>query len=63
VFVSESFITLGPATVFTTLHALLNLRMGPITHNVITHYAERLWNDKHAGLPGMFESWRENEVL
>jgi hypothetical protein len=45
-----------PETVFTTLHFLHNLQMGPIR-------VERLARDKYSSLLGPFVSFEENRVL
>jgi hypothetical protein len=53
----------APRTIFTTVHFLLNLRMGPTSYSVTLHYAKRLSNDKYSSLLGAFVSYEENEVL
>jgi hypothetical protein len=59
----KSFATQAPGTVFTTLHLLLNLRMGPTSQTITLHYAKKASSDKHSSLLGAFVSYEENEVL
>ncbi len=52
----------APGAVFTTLHFILNLQMGPIS-NVLHHtMLERFAEDKHPSLTGSFVSFEENKV-
>ncbi len=51
------------ATVFTTLHFLLNLRIGPVSYSVTSHKTKILSIDKHSSLLGAFVSYEDNEVL
>jgi hypothetical protein len=48
---------------FTTLHFLRNLEIGPISKRVILHSQERFASEKHSSLLGQFVSCEENEVL
>jgi hypothetical protein len=50
-------------TVFTTLHFLLNLQMGPISWSVNYTKLKVLVRNKHSTLFGPLLSYEENEVL
>ncbi len=53
----------GPGFVFTTLHFLLNLFMGPKARALDNTILERLSNYKHSSLLGTFVSCKENEMF
>jgi len=53
----ENKVNMGPRAQFTTLHFLLNLRKGPISHTVTT--LKRLSSDKHSSLLGPFVSYKK----
>jgi hypothetical protein len=54
---------LGTWAVFTTLHFLQNLQMGPISKALHYTRLERLTRDEHSSLLDPFESYEEIEVL
>jgi hypothetical protein len=60
---SDTISLMIPEIVFKTLNFLFNLRMGPVSYIVALPGSERLANDKHSILLGLFISNGENEVL
>ncbi len=52
-----------PGAVFTTLHFLCNLRMGPISWSVTWHWVGKAYKGQTLSLFLPFESCEENEVL
>ncbi len=60
---SDTISHMIPEIVFKTLNFLCNLRMGLVSYIVAQPGSERLANDKHSILLGLFISVGENEVL
>jgi hypothetical protein len=54
---------MAAGTVFTTLHFLLNLRIGPKAGLFQNTKLKRFTSVKHSNLLGQFVSYEENEVL
>ena len=58
----KSVVNMAPSTVSTTLHFLLNLRMGSISYSVTLYSAKRLSSDKHSSLLGALVSCEEKKM-
>ncbi len=53
----------APGAIFTTLHFLCNLWMGPISWGVTLHRVRMLTRDNHSCLLDPFVSYEEKEVI
>ncbi len=53
----------APGTVFTTLHFLRKIVMGPLRQSVILHQARKTYQGQTLQLIGTIRKLRENEVF